>query len=183
MSEFNTDKITVHGYLPAYRELAERLGPAARVCELGVLNGESLRLWQHLFPDGEILGVDHNENAIWPQGTVRVVSFHDDAALPRKLGGTFDLIIDDGNHYGPTVTKSFSILWPLVRPGGYYVIEDWMVSLRPGERQGETWRAMDDGLMLTAISRLLYLLKYPDSECFSVEYRYGLAIVRKRSSE
>jgi cephalosporin hydroxylase len=111
------------------------------------------------------------------------VSLHDDASLPEKLGGAFDLIIDDGNHHGPTVTSSFRLLWPLVKPGGYYVVEDWMISLRAGERPLENWRSMDNGLMLTAITQFLYLLRYPDSECLSVEYRYGLAIVRKRSSE
>lgn len=58
MTAFTTDKVTVHGYLPEYERIAAELGPAARVLELGVAEGESLRLWQHLFPAGVITGVD-----------------------------------------------------------------------------------------------------------------------------
>ena len=36
-----------------------------------------------------------------------------------------DLVIDDASHmYGPTKT-TFETLFPLLRPGGLYVIEDW----------------------------------------------------------
>ncbi len=179
---FNTDKITVHGYLPAYQEIAARLGPAARVLELGVESGESLRLWRHLFPDGTVTGVDGNADSTWPDGTRKVVALHDDPGLPAMLGGPYDLIVDDGCHVGDVVRRSFALLWPLVTPGGCYVVEDWMVSLRPACRPGETWGpAWGDG-MLKAVQTFLALLDFPDSECEAVEYRYGLAIVRKRAA-
>ena len=39
--------------------------------------------------------------------------------------GPFDLVIDDASHlYGPT-KASFEALFPLLRPGGLYIIEDW----------------------------------------------------------
>jgi predicted O-methyltransferase YrrM len=39
--------------------------------------------------------------------------------------GGFDLVIDDASHIlGPTRT-SFEVLFPRLRPGGLYVIEDW----------------------------------------------------------
>ena len=177
---FNTDKITVHGYFGAYMRIAAELGPRASVCELGVLDGESLRMWQALFPRGRVTGVDINPDAIWPQGTVRVVARHDDPGLPAVLGGKFGLIVDDGCHDGDTVRRSFALLWPLVRPGGFYVVEDWMVSLRASERPGEDWGQPWGDSMLRAVQCFLALLDFPDSECESVEYRYGLAIVRKR---
>lgn len=49
------------------------------------------------------------------------------AAVPD---GRLDLVIDDASHrYGPTVA-SFEVLFPLLRPGGLYLIEDW---------RGEDW--------------------------------------------
>jgi hypothetical protein len=36
----------------------------------------------------------------------------------------FDLILDDGHHYVSHQQKSLGILFPNVKPGGYYVIED-----------------------------------------------------------
>ncbi|HTQ93941.1 MAG TPA: hypothetical protein VMK84_31040, partial [Streptosporangiaceae bacterium] len=68
-----TDKFT-NGYIPAYLELAARYGPAARVLEVGVLDGGSLRLWQDLFPQGLVAGADINSEAAWPDGTVRIVA-------------------------------------------------------------------------------------------------------------
>src|SRR5580704_2359361 len=97
---FNTDKIEPHQYFHAYVRIAAELGPKARVCELGVLDGESLRMWQALYPAGVVTGVDISTAATWPRGTVRVVARHDDPALPSMLGGPFDLIVDDGCHDG-----------------------------------------------------------------------------------
>lgn len=36
-----------------------------------------------------------------------------------------DLVIDDASHLLPQTTTSFETLFPLLRPGGLYVIEDW----------------------------------------------------------
>ncbi len=182
LSFWKTDKIEPHGYFQAYVKIAAELGPQARVLELGVLGGESLRMFRGLFPLGEVWGADINPDATWPPGTVRVVARHDDPALPAALRGPYDLIVDDGCHDGKTVTRSFALLWPLVAPGGFYVVEDWMVSLRASERPGETWGQPWGPSMLRAVAGFLPLLDYPDSECESVEYRYGLAIVRKSAA-
>ena len=179
---WKTDKILPHQYFQAYARIAGELGPSARVCELGVLGGESLWMFRGLFPLGSVTGVDSNPDSIWPPGTVKVVALHDDPALPGVLRGPFDLIVDDGCHQGDVVQRSFALLWPLVRPGGYYVVEDWAVALRAAERPGETWGESWGPGMLRAVESFLTLLRYPDSECESVEYRYGLAIVKKRAA-
>jgi SAM-dependent methyltransferase len=42
-----------------------------------------------------------------------------------------DLVLDDcSHHYAPTL-RSFELLFGRVRPGGYYVIEDWAWALQP----------------------------------------------------
>lgn len=48
------------------------------------------------------------------------------AIVLEELGDDpLDLVIDDASHlYGPTVA-SFEVLFPLLRPGGEYLIEDW----------------------------------------------------------
>ena len=57
------------------------------------------------------------------------------AAIDAGLGaGPIDLVIDDASHmYAPTVT-SFEALFPRVRPGGRYVIEDWAIGPLASER-------------------------------------------------
>jgi hypothetical protein len=124
--------------------------------------------------------VDINDGATWPPGTTRVVSAHTSPLLPAMLDGPFDLIVDDGCHNGMIVEDTFDLLWPLVAPGGFYVIEDWQVALRAATRPGETWGTRWGADMLDAVQGLLLLLDYPDAECDEITYRYGLAIVHRR---
>lgn len=172
---FKTDKIEPHGYFPSYIELAHKLGPAARVLELGVLDGESLKMFQALFPLGDVTGVDVNENAVWPEGTHKIISHQNDPTLVGRLDGMFDLIVDDASHYGLATQQSFLNLFPLVRPGGYYVIEDWQISLT----SSLLWGSCPGPGMLKCVESLLMFLDSRESPVEEVVYRYGLAIVKR----
>jgi demethylmacrocin O-methyltransferase len=41
-----------------------------------------------------------------------------------QTAGTFDLIVDDGSHINEHVIKTFEILFPKLKKGGIYVVED-----------------------------------------------------------
>jgi predicted O-methyltransferase YrrM len=41
------------------------------------------------------------------------------------FGGQIDLVIDDASHFYEQTKTSFKTLFPKVRPGGLYIIEDW----------------------------------------------------------
>ncbi|HEY2766460.1 MAG TPA: hypothetical protein VGJ13_20985 [Pseudonocardiaceae bacterium] len=45
--------------------------------------------------------------------------------------GPLDIVIDDGSHISKHVIGSFDALFPHVRPGGLYVIEDLQMSYWP----------------------------------------------------
>lgn len=168
---FATDKVSL-GYLPTYYGLAEELGPAARVIEVGVLDGGSLEMWQSLFPNGTVVGVDRNYRSRWPEGTVRVVAAQDDAELPAMVAehGPFDLVVDDASHEGALTRRTWELLWPLVAPGRYYVIEDWQVAF---------WPDRDDSMLRMAES-LLPTLDGTDVDC--ITYRHGQIILRKKAT-
>jgi hypothetical protein len=171
---FATDKV-LHGYLPTYLRIAAELGPAARVCEVGVQAGHGLDMFQALFPAGLVAGVDHDAGCRWPDGTAKVVCAQDDPALPGLLGqhaARWDLICDDASHAGKLTAATFGLLWPLVAPGGWYVIEDWMVAFGWPGFGGDT-------SMLTCVQGLLPLLT-KDGDVEEIAYRYGLAVLRKR---
>lgn len=167
---FTTDKVTL-GYLPTYLGLAAEIGTSAHVVEVGVLDGESLVMWQSLFPGGTIVGVDHNASARWPEGAVRVVANQDDAALPGMVSeyGPFDLIVDDASHEGALTRRTWDLLWPLVAPGRYYVIEDWQVAF---------WSGRDQSMLRVAESLLPSL---EDADVESITYRHGQIILRKKA--
>ncbi len=146
----STDKISL-GYLPTYERLATELGVHARVCEVGVHQGGSLELWRALFPQGLIVGVDNEPTCAWPEHTTKILSSQDAPDLPdrlREISGFFDLIVDDASHKGDLTAGTFALLWPLVRQGGVYVIEDWMVGF-------PDWGAGQDDLMLDLARSLL----------------------------
>jgi hypothetical protein len=174
-----TDKFG-NGYIPAYRELAARLGPAARVLEVGVHEGGSLRLWQDLFPDSPVIaGADNNETATWPGGTVRIVAsqatdYLADIAAEVSPGG-WDMIVDDASHDAALTGGTFERLWPQVAPGGVYVVEDWEVGYRP------EWLPLFGPGMLRLAESFLTMLG-PDSDLAEARYLYGMAILTKRKA-
>jgi demethylmacrocin O-methyltransferase len=168
---FDTDKIYQHGYFPAYAEIAARLGPSARVCEIGVAAGESLRMWQSLFPLGEVTGVDIHPEAVFPAGTRRVIAGQDDPCLAEL--GPFDLIVDDASHDGNLTRETFALLWPRLAPGGFYVVEDWFIGIEP------YFNGAFDPVLLETVQGFLRLLTR-DGDCESVNCRYGMAVLRKK---
>jgi len=173
---FVTDKVQ-QGYMPSYHYIADQLGSAARVCEVGVFTGGSLATWQELFPQGTVAGVDNDPNARWPEGTKKILASQDDPNLPALLDqweAEWDLIVDDASHDGKLTAATLELLWPLVSPGGYYVIEDWFVGF------SDYHGACKSPEMLALASSLLERLHW-NTDTESVSYRYGMAIIRKKA--
>jgi hypothetical protein len=178
-----TDKYG-HGYVPRYLEIAKDLSLSAVVCELGVMWGESLKLWQSMFPAGTIIGVDRAQNAIWPEGTKKILSKQDDPLLYGKLSELapdgIDLLIDDCSHYGKETMASWKMLWPLVKPGGFYVIEDWFVAYAEpwmSDPENPGYRSMNEVaehfLGIFAYPKNKYRLKW-------AHYEHGLIVLKKK---
>ncbi len=49
-------------------------------------------------------------------------------SAPRVLAEPIDVVIDDASHLYEPTRASFETLFPLLRPGGLYLIEDWQWS-------------------------------------------------------
>lgn len=117
-------------YLDIYeRYLARFREDPIRLLELGVRAGSSLRMWKEYFPAGQIFGVDMNPDcrAHEEERIEVIIASQDDSApllaLADRVGG-FDVVIDDASHINSLTVASFAILFPVVEPGGLYVIED-----------------------------------------------------------
>ena len=106
---------------------------------------------------------------------MRVVCNQDDPRLPSLLTdfSPFDLVVDDASHHGDLTGATYRLLWPLVAPGGWYVIEDWQVGF-------DDWPLFDSSMRDLAAS-LLAELRLPDGDVADITYRYGMVLVRKRS--
>jgi len=122
---------------------AEELGdaPTDRVLEFGIWRGGSaLALAAFLAPE-KYVALDISPpvaefdrlRASHPLGrciAVRYETSQDDAAaidslVAEEFGGPLDLIIDDASHQYVLSKRSFEIALRHLRPGGWYVLEDW----------------------------------------------------------
>ncbi|MBQ3654338.1 MAG: class I SAM-dependent methyltransferase [Synergistaceae bacterium] len=119
-----------HDYLRHYDYLFSQFrGEKFSLIEFGCAGGASLRTWEQYFPHAEIYGVDLNENARQHEkGRVHIVigdatSEETFSTLKAQTGGAF-IILDDASHAWSDQRRSFELFWDMVRPGGFYVIED-----------------------------------------------------------
>ena len=142
-----------------YVELLARAACRA-VLELGIHRGGSTIFFERLLRPDLMVAVDlmpgpclSLESFIDRCGLGSVYSIHygidqaDAAALDRILSATglvgdLDLVIDDASHrFGPT-RDAFTTLFPHLRPGGIYVIEDWAWGQSKAQFVApEAWRA------------------------------------------
>ncbi len=110
--------------------------------ELGLWDGGSTALFSGLFLPTEQIGVDLSERPLRElekyvarAGTVNPIHTYSgvDQASASALAGVLsghavtalDLVIDDASHLLQQTTRSFNLLFPRLRPGGLYIIEDW----------------------------------------------------------
>ena len=76
----------------------------------------------------------------------------------KQLGADLDAIVDDGGHRNSEISSTFDALWPMVKLGGVYIIEDMQVGrLAPiFEDTGGT------GVMVDKITAWMHQLLTPD---------------------
>lgn len=133
-----TDKSSIcHNYCNKY----EKYFPFKRyeklnILEIGVLDGQSLRVWKEYFFNSNILGIDiTKECKQYEEERIRVeIGSQTDGEFLKKIiqeYGPFDIILDDGSHINSDVIYSFEHLFESVKPGGIYVIEDSCTSYWP----------------------------------------------------
>ena len=127
----DTDKGTQ--YTQVYdRWLASVREQRMRMLEIGLYNGGSLRMWREYLPNATLHGMDVDRRTLAyeleiPGTKVRLVDQADARALRAfvdELGGSYDVIVDDGGHTMEQQIVSFEVLFPHVVSGGIYVIED-----------------------------------------------------------
>jgi hypothetical protein len=130
-------------YLPFYdRAFAPYRGSPVRMLEIGVSRGGSLDLWRQYFgPDAVLFGVDIDPacaRQVDMPSQVRIGSQADPGFLRGVAGemGGIDIVLDDGSHVASHQRTSFQTLWPLLSPGGLYVIEDLHTAYWPNWEGG-----------------------------------------------
>jgi SAM-dependent methyltransferase len=121
------DKGTTHRYIESYERIfAPIRKTAAALLEIGVSHGHSLRMWREYFQNAAIIGIDIRKPTLDLAGCEFYLCSQVDRGLIDKLlkDRLLDVVIDDGSHKLPHQIQSCQHLFPYLRPGGIYIIED-----------------------------------------------------------
>ena len=128
---FGTDKSSRHhDYLNFYEQVfARRRQEPLTLLEIGVFNGASVRAWRDYFPNARIVGADIEPMARRWRGDRIEIEYMDQSNLEDLTRvavkhGPFDIVIEDGSHLWEHQITTLKALYPFVRPGGLYVVED-----------------------------------------------------------
>jgi len=126
-------------YFDAYAaELGHLQGKDITFLEIGVWKGGSIPMWGGYFGKGSKLvfaDIDPACRGLADPGTVVEIGDQSDPVFLQMLVekyGPFDVIIDDGGHKMDQQTISFENLWPAIKDGGHYLVEDTHTSYWPG---------------------------------------------------
>lgn len=125
-------------FIGEYEALADK--DIRTVLELGVYQGGSFVFLDKLFRPSVLSAIELEPGGVAAldqyvsengdrcrvhygvsQGDVQVLS----AIVERDFGGEIDLVVDDASHFYDLTKRSFLMLFPALRLGGTYVIEDW----------------------------------------------------------
>lgn len=165
-----------------------------RVLELGIWKGGSAVLWAETLQPEKYVALDILDAEDHPgfrqylvdRGLVDRVRTYwktdqgDQARLreivANEFDGPLDLVIDDASHaYQPT-RRSFEVLFPHLRPGGVYVVEDWAWHFSPEIR--EHFPADEPGLF-QFISDLALLMVIAPALVPRVDIRRPFVVVER----
>jgi SAM-dependent methyltransferase len=127
-------------YFHAYERLFSPLrDQAVNLLEIGVQNGGSLEVWSQYFANAaQIIGCDVDPkcaNLQYVDPRIEVVVGDATAKRTRmqvmEICDSFDIVIDDGSHLSSDIVNAFLSYFPLLKPGGLYVVEDTHALYRP----------------------------------------------------
>lgn len=139
-TQHKTDKVEI-GYIPYYdKHFSPLRNKKLNILEIGIKRETettsgacSLRTWKDYFHNSNIYGIDIDpKNKEYEQERIEIfIGNQADGPFLNeviKKVGKFDIIIDDGSHVNTLTLESWKHLFPHLKSGGIYVIEDMVCS-------------------------------------------------------
>jgi len=142
---------------------------ARKICEIGIADGASLKMFRDYFPRAVIYGIDINDASGLDSNAIK--TFIADQASRKDLKGfidtygyDFDIILDDGDHTMEQQQVSLGYLFKYLKGGGYYIIEDVHTSFYDGrfgveKKQKNTTLAMINNFIRNGKIESKYMAK------------------------
>ncbi len=132
-----------HNYTEVYAQyFAPFKERPIKFLEIGIFQGNSVKLWESYFAQADLHFIDITFAAV--QYFSKRSHYHlanqenplDLEIVAREAGGNFDIILDDGGHTMNMQIVSFQTLFPHLKSGGMYIIEDLHTSYWPSHGGG-----------------------------------------------
>jgi hypothetical protein len=128
--KYGTDKIGKHNYLPVYYEMFNPIrNNIKKVLEIGVAEGAGLRMFRDFFPNAIIFGAENDRKRVFIDPPIQV--FYCDQSdkgdierLIEKTCTDIDIVIDDGSHRAKDQVFTCLEIFPRLKKGAIYIIED-----------------------------------------------------------
>lgn len=117
-----------HRYADAYEKIFPDRDSVKLFLEIGITDGSSMLAWREIFQSALIVGMDI-ERCSCERGPR--LEFHlGDQRLQESCersasGRQFDVILEDAYHSVDNTLLTLFWLWPFVKPGGMYIIEEF----------------------------------------------------------
>ncbi len=187
----HTDKSTEHhDYLGIYESYLSSLKYSnISLIEIGVggyafadRGGESLRMWYDYFPNGKIIGIDIyykegivNERTEFWQGSQTDVNLLK-AIIEREESAIQRIVIDDASHNNALTIDTFQKVFPLIKSGDLYFVEDvhtsyWRENFDGDELPGAKGTTMKFFMDLThQLNHETILPKYKNKYAGKIEF-------------
>ena len=125
----------ISGFIQLYEKYFTPLRDSKiNILEIGVDNGDSLRIWREFFSKANICGIDIDKKNFRINNTNILQGDQSDLNFLKSLVSKykkFDIIIDDGSHQAKHIIASFNYLFNYLSDNGLYVIEDLQTSYIP----------------------------------------------------
>ena len=125
----------ISGFIQLYEKYFTPLRDSKiNILEIGVDNGDSLRIWREFFSKANICGIDIDKKNFKINNTKILQGDQSDLNFLKSLVSEykkFDIIIDDGSHQAKHIIASFNYLFNYLSDNGLYVIEDLQTSYIP----------------------------------------------------
>jgi hypothetical protein len=199
---YKTDKFGKHNYTKHYSGHFRKFKfKRIKLFEIGVggygypeIGGNSLRMWKRYFPFGKIFSLDIYDKSFFEESRIKIFrgSQIDEALLNNIFAriGAPDIVVDDGSHVNEHVIKSFEIIFPKLKTGGIYVVEDTGTSYWPdyGGDSDDTgnpktilnyFKRLADCLNYQELVKPDYVATYFDKNIVSIHFYHNLILVYK----
>jgi len=189
-----------YNYMDFYARHFEQLkkymalrGEKMKILEIGVLGGNSLRLWESIFPGAEIWGIDNDPQleahcgVLGPNTHVERLSQRNTQGLINLNDdhGPFNLVIDDGSHAYEDIINTMTVFLPRMAEGGLYVVEDvnvgWPMPDWSGMK-GTNYGPNSIGELLSYLNNLMLCINMRQGPIISVNFYHGLLVMEKATN-